>query len=73
MIYLKNIINGLIFIFFGFFLCCKHSYQKKITNEKDNTIENFFIHANKTIIQSEEVKIDSLIQKTNFNWGGECH
>ena len=56
--------NNLIIVFFLLCISCKHSYQEKITVERDNAIQNFFIHANKKIIQNEEVKIDSLIKET---------
>ena len=58
--------NNLIIVFFLLLISCKHSYQDKITVEKDDEIQNFFIHANKKIIQNEEVKIDSLIRETGF-------
>jgi peptidyl-prolyl cis-trans isomerase A (cyclophilin A) len=64
MMFLRSKIHNLAFIFLLFFISCKHSYQQKIIVEKDDEVENFFIHANKKIIQNEELKIDSLIAET---------
>ena len=57
---------SLLFIFLSFFLCCKKSYQKKITEKTDNEIVDFFVYTNKAIVEHEERKIDSLLEQINI-------
>ena len=66
MIYSNYLNIGLVFIFLSCFICCQKSYQKKITNKTDNEIADFFINTNKSIIEHEERKIDSLLAKINI-------
>ncbi len=52
---------------FGICLCivilfgCQQNYQKPIQTDANDPTMDFFIHANKFIIQQEEKKIDSLL------------
>tara|TARA_B100001250_G_C19770568_1_gene776979 strand:- start:459 stop:983 length:525 start_codon:yes stop_codon:yes gene_type:complete len=51
-----------------FLIACQSSYQKKINNPSNNHIDNFFINANKTIIQNEELKIDSILESSTMSF-----
>ena len=62
MIFFRCRTFNLAIVLLFFCISCKHSYQQKIIVERDDEVDNFFIHANKKIIQSEEKKIDSLIE-----------
>ena len=53
-------------IFFSLLFSCKHSHQKRIIDKPNDNVSNFFINANKKIIQNEEQSIDSLLGFSNI-------
>ena len=59
-----GITSAIIFLFLLF--SCKHSYQKRIIDKPNDNVSNFFINANKKIIQNEEQSIDSLLGFSNI-------
>ena len=49
-------------------LSCQKSYQKKISNDKNTDVEDFFIDVNKKIFQDEELRIDSLVKQSGIQF-----
>ena len=51
------------FLFLLVLVSCNRPYQEQIVYKSNNEATDFFIDANKNIIQNEESKIDSLVKR----------